>query len=141
MKNFLKCFLSYGSILHFHDIPSLRNYMVTTPSWIITPKKQLQHSVYWNRIIVKMEMIFRFLTNLQITFLLITDSYYCHVSENCPSNESFYIFLFIVPLAFQETWQACLIQYLMKIPQFMWVPTQPINSTMLYWWWLSTITD
>ena len=48
--------------------------------------------------------------------------------ENSPSNESFYIRAYS-PTCIPGNMQACLIQYLMKIPQCMLVPTQPINST------------
>ena len=158
MENFLKLFSSYGSILYFHDIPSLRNYVVIDV-WHFT---QCLHELYYSKKetaskfgLLKQrvnekdwEMIFELLTNLQIAAevspnKLVFESshipidhkvYYYLPSaremppENSPSNESFYIHIYS-PTCIPGNLQACLVQHLMIIPQCMLVPTQPVNST------------
>ena len=157
MDNFLKLFSSYGSILYFHDIPSLRNYIVTNV-WQFT---QLLHELYYSKEetaskfgLLKQrdsedwEMIFRFLIHLQIAVEVSPNEvifesshipidhnglyYYlpsarCMPPENIPSNESIYIS--VSPTYIPGNMQARLVQYLLKASRCMLVPTQPINST------------
>ena len=157
MENFLKLFSSYGSILYFHDIPSLRNYIVTNV-WQFT---QLLHELYYSKEetaskfgLLKQrdsedwEMIFRFLIHLQIAVEVSPNEvifesshipidhnglYYYLPSarrmppENIPSNESIYIS--VSPTYIPGNMQARLVQYLLKASRCMLVPTQPINST------------